>query len=335
MKNYYFKLLVIFFSALLSGCTLFRSVETVALLPVMVVDKVIGTNMTRSIDRGINNGIESIDAGIKQSMRPGSPMDKQSIKTELSGKTIYISGNPVYLNANGDALFNSLRIEQYKWTVEKDGQICIIGNYCYEIRKKDNTILYLYGQKDEVLTVKEGDAEKLETHFVTQQEEDAIKKAEWERKQAEEKAAQERAEAEQKLAQEKAEAERRLAEQKAEAEQKRLAAIEEKCMRTPSCRAKRERAERIEAARRAKEERQRQIIAKQESKRACNGFYVGKTFKDKGKWGFSNTSKIVGIDKEENVLSLEISFWAGGKQTREDTCTHVRELIADGTVHEN
>jgi hypothetical protein len=84
-----------------------------------------------------------------------------------------------------------------------------------------------------------------------------------------------------------------------------------------------------------KEENSTEGSPKKQEHSDCKGFYVGKTFKDEGKWGQYNSSKIVGIDKEENVLSIEISFWAGGKETREDTCTHVRELMAAGTVHEN
>lgn len=126
MKNYHFKLFIIIFTSLLSGCSLVHLVESVALLPVAVVDGVIGTKM----HSGITSGLSELE-------RPGKRMDKQTIRTELSGKTFYPSPYIAYLYTNGDALLKrDNRIDKYKWSVEKEGEICIAGDICYPLRKK-------------------------------------------------------------------------------------------------------------------------------------------------------------------------------------------------------
>lgn len=301
MKNYHFKLFIISFAFLLSGCGLVHFVESVALLPVAIVDGVVGTNMTGSITSGLN-----------ELEKPGKKMDKQSIQIELSGKTIYPYGAVAYLNTNGESLFKDNKesqVKKYKWFAKEDGIICIAKDVCYGIRKKDNSILY--GKFNEQLIIKRGDTDNLFSLFDRQQKQEAEKKAELERKKAEEKAAQERAEAEQKLAQ-----------QKAEVEQKRLAEAEERCMKTPSCRAKKEREQR----QREHEQHQRDLASQRQKAKTCDRLYVGKTvvFGRSCLIFFGCTDvpgEIIGLSKENGVATVKSTGQVWHGQTVEKSCS--------------
>jgi hypothetical protein len=256
MKKYHFNLFVILFVSLLSGCSLVHLAESVALLPVAIVDGVAGTHMVRSIDNGI-----------KQSLRPGSPMDKQSIHAKLSGKTIFFNDTVAYLKANSnmEAIVkpnNNKQVKKTFWAVD-NGEVWVNG-LRYELREKDNIILV--GISDQPLTMKNGDVENLTAQLENQLKQEAEKQAELEHKRAEEKAAQQQAEAEQ-LAQEKVEVEQHRAALDAKRKElEKQAEKEERCMKTPSCRAKKER-----------EEHQRELAAKRGREEACDRLYTGKS----------------------------------------------------------
>lgn len=154
-----FKLLVIFSTLILSGCSLFNLAESVALIPVAITDGVIGTHMAKSID-----------GGIQETLRPGNKMEKQSIQTELLGKTIYTIDSIVFFDERGESISKrNSRMYKDKWVVN-NGEVCI-SNSCYEMRKKDSTILY--GSNDERISVKAGDAENLREKFENQTKADS------------------------------------------------------------------------------------------------------------------------------------------------------------------
>jgi hypothetical protein len=177
MKNYHFKLFIISFAFLLSGCSLVHLVESVALLPLAIVDGVVGTNMTGSITSGLN-----------ELEKPGKKMDKQSIQIELSGKTIYPYGAVAYLNANGEALFKDNKdnqVKRYRWIPQEDGTLCVAKGVCYQVRKKDNSVLY--GKFNEQLIIKRGDTENLFSLFDRQQKQAEMEKIQAAKKELEEK----------------------------------------------------------------------------------------------------------------------------------------------------
>lgn len=75
----------------------------------------------------------------------------------------------------------------------------------------------------------------------------------------------------------------------------------------------------------------------------CEGFYVGKKFKEEKDIGNGpvgrilssgqyNTVEIKGIDKEANMLTIEITLWTGGKETHEGTCTQIKTALSDGMI---
>lgn len=148
------KLIIIFSTLILSGCGLFNLAEKVALIPVAITDGVIGTHMAKSID-----------GGIQETLRPGNKMEKQGIQTELLGKTIYTIDSIVFFDDRGESISKrNSRIFKNKW-IANNGEVCISNN-CYEIRKKDSTILY--GSNNERISIKAGDAENLREKFENQ-----------------------------------------------------------------------------------------------------------------------------------------------------------------------
>lgn len=257
MKNYRLLCLLICTSILLSGCGLGKAVTSVALLPVRVATAVVDGATGRKM-----NLQGKLNSGVNEAFRPGEKMDKRSIERELSGKTLYTSNAIAYFNANGESIWkldNKNKIYKDNWSAV-NGVFCLStkasNDTCYDIRKKDNTLLY--GSFDERLKLKSGDAENLTNLYAEAKKQEAEKQAELARKQAEEKVAQERAAAEQKLAQAKAEAEQRLAQQKAEAEEKR-------CQASAKCRAEKERKERE----RAEDAARREAEKFREGNRVC------------------------------------------------------------------
>ncbi len=160
MKKIYFRVFVIFFTSLLSGCAVLNLAKNIALIPVAIADGVLRTDM-----RG------SINSGIKETLKPGSKLEKQKIITKLSGKTLYSSNSIIYFGEDGNAILKKdNRINKGKW-IANNGQVCISSD-CYEIREKNKTILY--GYNNEVISFKEGDYEKFTAKLNKQIKQDNI-----------------------------------------------------------------------------------------------------------------------------------------------------------------
>lgn len=160
MKTINCRVFVIFFSSLLSGCGALNLVKEIVLLPVVIADGVLKTDMKGSIN-----------SGIKEALKPGSKLEKQKIITELSGKTLYSSDSIIYFSEDGNALsIKNKRINKEKW-IANNGNICISSS-CYEIRKQNKTILY--GYNNEEISFKEGDYEEFFTKLKEQIKQDNI-----------------------------------------------------------------------------------------------------------------------------------------------------------------
>lgn len=66
----------------------------------------------------------------------------------------------------------------------------------------------------------------------------------------------------------------------------------------------------------------------------CRGIYVGKVYSSKhGKFMSTDLMKVVGLDKDENLVSVEVTAGhSGAKENYEVSCSKIKSLLSDGDI---
>ena len=66
----------------------------------------------------------------------------------------------------------------------------------------------------------------------------------------------------------------------------------------------------------------------------CKGLYVGKAYSSsQGRFMSTDTLKIVGLDKDENLVSVEVTAGhSGAKENYEVSCSKIKQLLSSGDL---